>query len=144
MRLAATVAVVVFLLVAAVAAASNGTPQERAMNQACFARAGIGSATANLAAQVISPGTPANVRSWLMLIRTNLRTIRTTLPTLPTPSRRAMLLASVGFARQLARITPALLAAPAGPAPPRQLVRFHVASQLAMPIYQKTLGAVPC
>jgi hypothetical protein len=44
----------------------------------------------------------------------------------------------------MGRLTPALLRAPGGPAPPAQSGRFKVASQLATPVFLRTLGQLAC
>jgi hypothetical protein len=142
-KLGAILTAVVFGMLATVALAA-GTPQQQAVAQACFARADIGSETANLAAEVVSPGTPANVQSHLQAIKKDLTTIRSTLRNLPPALRQRFVAATAAFLRGMARLTPTLVRAPAGPAPTRQFVRFHLASQLATPVFQQTLGQVPC
>ena len=146
MKLAATLAAAAFAtlaLAASTAAAAPSSPGD-ALSQACFARAKIGSETAMIAGQVIAPGTPANVRSQLQAIRMNLGTIRGTFPSLPPAVRRRWVAASTAFVRLLGRITPTLLRAPSGPAPPAQFARFRVASQLARPVFQRTFGQLAC
>jgi len=130
------------LTTAAFAASTNG-PQA-AVAQACFARADLGSYAANFPAYVVAPGTPAGVRADLQGIRQDLATIRQNLRTMPAPLRRVLALASAAFVRQFGRITPALLAAPGGPASLRRFSRFKLATTQTIPIYQRTLGRIAC
>ena len=88
MKLGAVLAAVTFALLATTATAAAPSSPGDALSQACFARAGIGSETANLAAEVVAPGTPANVRAHLQAIRTDLATIRGTLRSLPASVRQ--------------------------------------------------------
>lgn len=143
MKLAATL-LVLAALAALAPAAMAATPQAAAMQRVCFARSDISNEIGQLRADVVAPGTPADVRLSLKTIVGDLSTIRSALPGASPAFRRQAAVATLAFSSGFARLVPAILAAPGGPAPPARVALFTAATTQLQAGYAKTLGLITC
>jgi hypothetical protein len=143
MKAAAILLVVLVLVAVPVAAsASVASDQKRATDQLCFASARIKGEVTGFPAEVISPGVPAYSKISLTSIGMDLLSIRGALPGLSPVVRAQAAPAAAAFTVLLRRLAPALLAGPAGAAPPAQVARFKGAVALLPAAYARTLGRI--
>jgi hypothetical protein len=139
----------VVLLVAATSGVLVGcggvtqTRQEAATNTVCNARAAIGSVAANVSGYVVAPGTPDDVRMSARAIGEDLVRIGVAQRDLPPTSAMQVGTAAEAFRRQFRPLLPALAIRSTDLSPPRYKL-FTAAQQRATPVYQRTLGTLPC